>query len=102
MLTNKTPLASVRTGVLVLCGLLAIGLSACRTGNKLPQKGTKEYSDAVSAFYIGLGALQVGNDVTADGKLADFTILVPGEPAGWANWGVLALRQRGGRSCPTD
>jgi hypothetical protein len=94
VLTNKTPLASVRTGVLVLCGLLAIGLSACRTGNKLPQKGTKEYSDAVSAFYIGLGALQVGNDVTADGKLADFTILVPGEPAGWANWGVLALRQR--------
>src|SRR5208282_741511 len=26
--------------------------------------------------------------------LSEFTTLVPGEPAGWANWGVLALRQR--------
>jgi Tfp pilus assembly protein PilF len=94
VLTNKTAFAAARTRLLVLCGVMAMGLCACRTGNKLPQKGTKQYSDAVSAFYIGLGALQVGNDVTADGKLAEFTILVPGEPAGWANWGVLALRQR--------
>lgn len=93
-MTNNTALASGRTRLLLLCGVLAMGLSACGTGHSLPQKGTKEYADAVSAFYIGLGALEVGNDVTADGKLAEFTTLVPGEPAGWANWGVLALRQR--------
>ena len=48
----------------------------------------------VRAFYIGLAALQVGDDVRADSKLAQVTQLVPAEPAGWANWGLLALRQR--------
>ena len=48
----------------------------------------------VRAFYIGLAALQVGDDVRADAKLAEVTKLVPPEPAGWANWGLLALRQR--------
>jgi hypothetical protein len=52
------------------------------------------YSDFVSAFYVGLAALQVGDDVRADAKLGDATNLVPGEPASWANWGILALRQR--------
>jgi tetratricopeptide (TPR) repeat protein len=85
--------AGVRqAGALLLCGVAVIVLAGC--GNKLPQKGTKEYADAVSAFFVGLGALQVGDDVHADSKLAEFTTMVPGEPAGWANWGVLALRQR--------
>jgi Flp pilus assembly protein TadD len=38
--------------------------------------------------------LQVGHDVQADAKLQQFTQLAPTEPAGWANWGILALRQR--------
>jgi Flp pilus assembly protein TadD len=38
--------------------------------------------------------LQVGNDIYAERKLAGVTQQAPGEPAGWANWGVLALRQR--------
>jgi Tfp pilus assembly protein PilF len=57
-------------------------------------KSSPQYSEAVSAFYVGLAALQVGDDVHADSSLAQFTQLAPGEPAGWANWGVLALRQR--------
>jgi hypothetical protein len=32
--------------------------------------------------------------VRADQELGNLTKLAPGEPAGWANWGVLALRQR--------
>ena len=43
---------------------------------------------------FGLAALQVGDDVHAESELAEVTRLVPAEPAGWANWGVLALRQR--------
>jgi Tfp pilus assembly protein PilF len=78
----------------LLCAVLAIGLVACRPDNKLPEKPSKEYADAVSAFYVGLAALQVGDDIHADSKLSELTTLVPGEPAGWANWGVLALRQR--------
>jgi tetratricopeptide (TPR) repeat protein len=83
-------LASLAT--FLFAALLAIVLCGC--GNKLPQKSSKEYADAVSAFYVGLGALQVGDDVHADAKLEEFTKLVPDEPAGWANWAVLALRQR--------
>ena len=48
----------------------------------------------MSAFYTGLAALQVGDDVRADSSLAEATRLAPGEPTAWADWGVLALRQR--------
>jgi Tfp pilus assembly protein PilF len=72
-----------------------LGVSAgCESPAKLPQKSSKEYQNVVSAFYGGLAALQVGNDVYAEIKLSEVTRLAPGEPAGWANWGVLALRQR--------
>src|SRR5215469_13632757 len=67
-------------------------LSAC--SRSLPQPGTEAYTQAVSTFYVGLAALQVGDDARAQDKLAEFARLVPAEPAGWGNWGVLALRQR--------
>jgi len=57
-------------------------------------KSSKEYNEVVRAFYVGVAALQVGDDVRADSKLSQVTQLVPTEPAGWANWGMLALRQR--------
>jgi tetratricopeptide (TPR) repeat protein len=82
-----------RFALLSLC-LAAASLISCHPANKLPQKSSKEYVEAVSAFYIGLSALQVGDDIHAESKLSETTTLVPGEPAGWANWGVLALRQR--------
>ena len=68
--------------------------SGCHSTPKLPAKDSKAYADVVSAFYIGLAALQVGDDVHAESKLSEVTQLVPSEPAGWANWGILALRQR--------
>ncbi len=68
--------------------------TSCQSGGKLPAKPSKEYNEVVRAFYVGLAALQVGDDVRADTKLAEVTQLVPPEPAGWANWGLLALRQR--------
>ena len=71
-----------------------VTLSGCHSAPKLPDKNSKTYADVVSAFYIGLAALQVGDDVHAESKLSEVTQLVPGEPAGWANWGILALRQR--------
>src|SRR6202162_618585 len=62
--------------------------------NKLPRKSSKEYVAFVSTFYTGLAALQVGDDVRAENKLGQATQIAPGEPAGWADWGILALRQR--------
>jgi Tfp pilus assembly protein PilF len=75
-------------------GAILFSTVACRPGEKLPAKASKEYNEVVRAFYVGLAALQVGDDVRADSKLAQLTQLVQGEPAGWANWGMLALRQR--------
>lgn len=76
---------------LLIVALLA--LNAC-SSSKLPHKGTQAYTQVVTTFYVGLAALQVGDDVRAQEKLAELVKLVPVEPAGWANWGVLALRQR--------
>ena len=78
----------------LLVGSLALILSGCHSRSKLPKEGTEAYANVVSAFYTGLAALQVGDDVHAESKLSEVTQLVPAEPAGWANWGVLALRQR--------
>lgn len=71
--------------------LLGVG---CHSRRGLPEPSSKLYREFVSAFYTGLGALQVGDDVRADKELSLATQIAPGEPAAWANWGVLALRQR--------
>ncbi len=83
-----------RVVALLLLGSLVAALAGCHSSPKLPEKGSKAYADVVSAFYVGLAALQVGDDVHAESKLSELTQLAPTEPAGWANWGVLALRQR--------
>ena len=69
-------------------------VAGCRSGGRLPSESSQTYADFVSSFYVGLAALQVGDDVRADSSLGQATKLVPGEPAAWANWGILALRQR--------
>jgi Tfp pilus assembly protein PilF len=84
----------VRAAAVVGVCAIAVAFAGCGAGGKLPDKSSKEYAETVSAFYTGLAALQVGDDVTAENKLVLVTQLAPGEPAGWANWGVLAFRQR--------
>jgi tetratricopeptide (TPR) repeat protein len=76
-----------------LISFTALLLNGCHPGDRLPDKGSKTYSDYLSAFYVGLAALQVGDDVRADARLSEAARLVPGEPAAWADWGILALRQ---------
>lgn len=82
------------TTVLFLLLTFVVPFAGCRSGAKLPARSSNEYNELVRTFYIALAALQVGHDVQADSKLAQFTKLAPTEPAGWANWGLLALRQR--------
>ncbi|WP_158749234.1 FG-GAP-like repeat-containing protein [Acidobacterium sp. S8] len=85
--------ASIRLFVsgLALLSLLSAG---CRSGSHLPDPSSKTYADFVSTFYVGLAALQVGDDVRAEEYLGKATQTVSGEPAAWGNWGILALRQR--------
>ena len=73
--------------------VLMLAFAGCRS-QRLPAKSTKEYNEVVRTFFVGLAALEVGHDVQAESKLAEMTRLAPAEPAGWANWGLLALRQR--------
>src|ERR1700756_356903 len=83
-------------GYFFACSLVVLAYfpAGCRSGSRLPDPSSKAYADFTSAFYVGLAALQVGDDVRAEANLGRATQLVPEEPAAWANWGILALRQR--------
>jgi tetratricopeptide (TPR) repeat protein len=84
------PLHSAR---LIACTLATVLFDAgCHRG--LPAPSSQAYHGFVSTFYVGLAALQVGDDVRAESSLGQATQLAPGEPAAWTNWGILALRQR--------
>lgn len=80
--------------VLVLATfILALLAAACRNSG-LPEPGSAAYRKTVSAFYVGLAGLQTGEDVRARERLTEVTKLAPGEPAGWADLGLLSLRQQ--------
>ncbi|MDP9338517.1 MAG: FG-GAP-like repeat-containing protein [Acidobacteriota bacterium] len=88
---RRPPIATC--AAVFLCGtMLALGFGCGK--NKLPDKSTAQYRKFVPVFYSGLAALQVGDDVRAESKLGQATKIVAGEPAAWADWGILALRQR--------
>ncbi len=80
--------------IISLPALFCLFLSGCHSHSGLPAPSSPAYSQFVSRFYVGLSALQVGNDVLADSSLQEATQIAPGEPAAWADWGILALRQR--------
>jgi Tfp pilus assembly protein PilF len=77
----------MRIALLILC----IVLAGC--GTTAPT--SKPVSpDAIRAFYVGLAALQVGDDIRAKQELTKATELAPSEPAAWANLGILQIRQK--------
>lgn len=54
---------------------------------------SQEYTDVVSAFYAGVSAMEVGEDLRANAKLRLVTELAPEEPAAWANLALMAMRR---------
>jgi Tfp pilus assembly protein PilF len=74
--------------------LAAIFGSACSRHSGLPDAKSPQYREAVTAFSVGLAALQSGDDVRAQDKLRVATQLAPGEPASWADLGLLSARQQ--------
>jgi Tfp pilus assembly protein PilF len=74
--------------------VLLIACAACTRSSGLPKPDSKEYRDLVAAFYVGLAGLQTGEDVRGKEKLTLATQIAPGEPAGWANLGLLAVRHQ--------
>src|SRR5262245_47000863 len=81
-----------RRAIILIAFLLAV--AACERDAGLPNPGSKEYRELVTAFYVGLAGLQTGEDVRAKERLTRATEIAPGEPAGWANLGLLAVRQQ--------
>ena len=75
-------------------GLLALALLAGPSCGRKAEVPEATYREAVEAFYTSLAALQTSQEVLARQKLDRVTTLVPGEPAGWANLGLLLLRQQ--------
>ena len=90
----KTIVQSVAIAASFALAAILLLLTGCHSHSGLPDPGSRTYAELVSDFYVGLSALQVGDDVRAQRTLQQATQLAPGEPAAWANWGILALRQR--------
>ena len=72
--------------------LLALSVGAgCTRGSSLSGEA---YLEAVSAFHVSLAAMQTSQDGLARRELERLTEIAPGEPAGWANLGLVLLRQQ--------
>jgi Tfp pilus assembly protein PilF len=80
------------SGALALAAVLSH--AACTSKSGLPRPGSTKYTDLVHAFYVGLAGLQSGEDVRAKTDLTLATQIAPGEPASWANLGILEVRQQ--------
>src|SRR5262245_1972542 len=81
------------TRVLVPSSLLILAIAACSRGREAAPS-PEIYREAVTAFYVGVSAMQTTQEVLARQKLERAVALVPEEPSGWANLGLLLLRQQ--------
>ena len=80
------------TRALIRFAVLLSLLAACaRRGAETTPPG---YGEAVTAFYVGLSAMQTTQEALAREKFDRVVALVPQEPAGWANLGLLLVRQQ--------
>ena len=71
-----------------------VALVAACSPKSEPQPSPQAYREAVTAFYVGLSAMQTTQEVLAREKFDRLVTLAPEEPAGWANLGLLLLRQQ--------
>lgn len=80
-----------RSFLLAVVAITVTTTVACRREPAIPET---TYRQAVTAFYVSLAAMQTSQDVLARQELERLVQLVPGEAAGWANLGLLLLRQQ--------
>jgi Tfp pilus assembly protein PilF len=74
--------------------LLIVAMGDACSSRPEPEPSPQAYREAVTAFYTGLSAMQTTQEVLAREKFDRVVALVPREPAGWANLGLLLLRQQ--------
>ena len=86
--TKRTPW--IVAGVIV--AVLAIAAVIVLRRQSLPSPGSEAYEQTTRAFYHGLAALEVGLLDDARQQFTSATMLVPREPASWANLGLTQMR----------
>ena len=67
-------------------------MASCQSAS-LPSPGSDDYETAVTSFYTGVSALQVGENFRAEQQLTKASDVASGEPAVWANRALLAAQQ---------
>jgi tetratricopeptide (TPR) repeat protein len=72
-----------------LLAVCTLWLGGCTSD--VPKPGAPEYEQAVSSFFSGVAALQAGDNPRAEEKLSQAVKLAPGEPAAWANLGLVQV-----------
>jgi Flp pilus assembly protein TadD len=87
-LTSRT----AGSALVLLAAALQASCSSCRTRALEVPEAT--YRETLVAFHTGLAAMQTSQEVLARREFEKVTSLVPGEPAGWANLGLLLMRQQ--------
>ncbi len=78
-------------GALAVVAALSTSCSSCRRTPAVPPEVQRE---ATVAFFTALAAIDTSQEVLAREKLDRVVAIVPQEPAGWANLGLLLLRQQ--------
>lgn len=73
--------------------LLIFLFYSCTSAEEVPIQNTEEYEQAVSNFYVSLGASQTDEARFAFNKMNEVAQAFPEEAAAWANLGVYAMRQ---------
>lgn len=86
-----------RSAALAIAALALVVLAAAFAfwrfaGDRLPGPGSDTYRDMVSAYYTGVAAMDADTTERAEANLTRATELVPGEPAPWADRGLLRIR----------
>ncbi len=77
-----------------VAAVAALLFVSCSRNSELPNPASAQYRDFIGAFYVGVAGLQTGEDGRAKEKLTLATRIAPGEPASWADLGLLAVRQQ--------
>ena len=85
--------SKLRTSAVGLALAASLAVSSCAScrGPVVPEA---TYREAVTAFHTALAALETSQEPLARQKLDRVVAIVPQEPAGWANLGLLLLRQQ--------
>ena len=77
-----------------MAGVLTAAIAVAPACRRAPALSDEAYRQAVNAFYVSLAAMQTSQDALARRELDRLVQLAPDEPAGWANLGLLLLRQQ--------